>query len=176
MKYIPNIITSLRILFSLTLLFVEPFTTLFYVIYFICGGSDIVDGHLARKMNCSSLFGAMLDSVADVVFIAIMLIVLIPLFSWPVWVLWWIGMIVLIRIFSLIAGFIKYRALCFLHTYANKASGLLLFCFPFLHGFIHWEFAVGILCAVAMASALEEFFLHIFSVKLDRDIKGLLWR
>ena len=44
-----NIITGLRILASLVLLFCPVFTSIFYVVYLVSGFSDMADGIIARK-------------------------------------------------------------------------------------------------------------------------------
>lgn len=69
MKNVPNEITIFRILLSISLFFIKPFSSLFLVIYLLCGFSDMIDGYIARKMNATSKLGAILDSIADVVFI-----------------------------------------------------------------------------------------------------------
>ena len=62
-KYIPNIITAVRILGTLFLLWAKLPSLYFFVIYSICGFSDVLDGWLARKTKTTSEFGARLDSV-----------------------------------------------------------------------------------------------------------------
>ncbi len=52
------------------LIFAENFSALFYVLYFVCGISDITDGFLAGKLDAESSFGSKLDSLADFIFIA----------------------------------------------------------------------------------------------------------
>ena len=66
MKFIPNIITCLRILASLLILFVP--NKWFFPLYFFAGLTDMLDGWLARKMSWTSPFGTFLDSLADLLF------------------------------------------------------------------------------------------------------------
>ena len=73
-KNIPNIITAVRIIGAAVLLFVEPLVVPFYVIYTLCGLSDAIDGFVARLIGAESALGAKLDSVADLMFYAVMLI------------------------------------------------------------------------------------------------------
>ena len=49
MKQLPNIITSFRIAGSLGLLLCDVTGTAFWIIYSLCGISDLADGWLARK-------------------------------------------------------------------------------------------------------------------------------
>lgn len=57
-KSVPNIISASRGLVSL-LLFIFPFgSPLFWLCYLWCGGSDMIDGPLARRMKVASSTGA----------------------------------------------------------------------------------------------------------------------
>ena len=55
-KYIANIVTSCRIIFSILMLFFPVFSPWFYVMYLLCGLTDMVDGTIARKTNTVSTF------------------------------------------------------------------------------------------------------------------------
>lgn len=66
MKHLPNIITALRFLGAVCLLLCNPAGTAFWVIYGLCGVSDMVDGYLARRLHAESKTGAVLDSMADI--------------------------------------------------------------------------------------------------------------
>ena len=69
-----NVITGLRILVSMGLLFSPVFSPIFYGLYLVAGLSDIADGIIARKTNSVSEFGSRFDSIADFVFVAVCLI------------------------------------------------------------------------------------------------------
>ena len=169
-KYIPNIITASRIVCSVFLLLIEPLSLWFLIIYLLCGISDIFDGYIARRTKSNSQFGATLDSVADAIFIGVLLIIFIPMFQWPLWILYWIGTIALVRFISLAVGFVKYHTFAFLHTYANKLTGLLLFSFPFSYSILGLTITAFILCGAATLSAIEELAINITSKDLSRDI------
>jgi CDP-diacylglycerol---glycerol-3-phosphate 3-phosphatidyltransferase len=72
MKAIPNCISVSRIIFSLVLLFVKPLSVVFYVIYIICGFTDIVDGFIARKTGTTSNLGVRIDSMGDMVMVGVL--------------------------------------------------------------------------------------------------------
>ena len=57
MKYIANIITGSRIVFSIALLFFPPLSSAFFVLYAAAGLTDMIDGTVARKTNTVSDFG-----------------------------------------------------------------------------------------------------------------------
>ena len=104
---LPNGITLLRILCSLTLLFCMPLSLPFYVLYTAAGLSDILDGFIARKTNTATQFGAKLDTFADIVFTAVALIKILPILKLPVWVIAWVGVIALIKLVNLVIGFVR---------------------------------------------------------------------
>lgn len=64
-----NIITAVRIVCSIALLFFPGFSPAFYTLYIVAGISDILDGTVARKTGTISEFGSKLDTVADFVLI-----------------------------------------------------------------------------------------------------------
>ncbi len=55
-KYIANIITSCRIVCSILMLFFPGFSVQWYILYLLCGFSDMIDGTVARKTNSDSEF------------------------------------------------------------------------------------------------------------------------
>lgn len=168
-KNVPNYITTVRILTSIGLLLVEPFSVLFLSFYLLCGISDVLDGYIARKMDACSKFGQVFDSISDLIFIGIVLLALIPVINLPVWIICWIIVIAVIRLVSIIVGFAKYHQPAFLHTYANKATGIVLFSFPFLFWIIGKDTAAIIICCVASISAAEELLINSTSKILHRD-------
>ena len=72
MNYIPNILTIFRILASFFIL-IAPDSFFFYL-YFFAGMTDTLDGWIARKMNWTSRFGTLLDSIADLIFFLVVVI------------------------------------------------------------------------------------------------------
>lgn len=174
MKHLPNALTLLRIVLCVPLLFSQPFSVGFFVLYTICGVSDMLDGYLARKWGCASQSGAALDSLADTAFAAAALYRLLPVMQIPRWLLLWIAGIALIKLLGLAIGFVRQGKLAFLHTYFNKAAGLLLFCFPYSFPFfgIH---AGAALCFLASLAAVEELILRMVSPDLDQDARGIFF-
>ena len=175
-KNIPNTLTVIRVIGSVMLLFTEPFSSLFFTLYITCGASDILDGFIARKTKNTSKAGAILDSVADFIFISIMLFILIPIVDLSFWMRLWLIGIIILRAASLLAGFIRYRSLAFLHTYMNKITGALLFGFPLLYRSFGLTITAFFLCSIASISAAEELIINITSKKLSHNIKSLFLR
>lgn len=173
MKNIPNLITISRILGTVVLLFIRPFSELFFIIYIWCGISDVLDGMVARKMNLVSKKGQILDSIADFLMVTLLLLVFVLNLKLPLWGIYWLVSIAVIRLTSLGVGFVRYRQLAFLHTYANKLTGAALFCFPVLYVGLGLYTTIILLCFIASISAIEELIINAVSKKLWRDIKSV---
>ena len=154
MKRLPNVISVLRIAGSIGLLFCDVAGWLFWALYALCGISDMVDGPLARKLHAETQAGAVLDSVADIVFVACCAIRLLPVLEIPVWLWIWAGVIVFIKIVNQISALVVYKRFCFPHTWANKLTGLLLFLtVPTLF----WSvIPISIVAALATFAAVQE--------------------
>ena len=127
MNHLPNIITALRIAGSIGLLFCNTNGWMFWTLYVFCGISDMIDGWLARKLQAESKTGSVLDSIADLLFVACCAIPLLPTMSIPSWLWIWTGIIVIIKIVNQISSLIIIKKFCFPHTIANKLTGFLLF-------------------------------------------------
>ncbi len=63
-KHTASIITVGRIVGAVVLLWIQPLSALFFVIYSLCCVSDVLDGFIARKTNTTSKLGETLDSIA----------------------------------------------------------------------------------------------------------------
>lgn len=173
MKVLLTAITLSRIFLSPLMLFVKPLSFAFYILYTICGISDVLDGYLARKTGNSSNFGAKLDSFADL-FMAIMVsIVFLPLLWNNKAVVIVICMIAFIRIVSLIIVFIKFHTFSGLHTYMNKLTGLSIFLAPYFIPLVHLLPISIIICFIAFIASLEELLICMSSEKLDPNRKSL---
>ena len=127
MKHIPNIITFLRFLGAACLPLCNPSGAAFWVIYGLCGISDMIDGYLARKFNAETKAGAVLDSVADICFVACCAIRLIPVVQIPTWLWIWAAVIVAIKVLNQVSALVVCKRFFFPHTKANKLTGFLLF-------------------------------------------------
>ena len=127
MIQLPNTITLLRIAGSLGLLLCDVTGVVFWIIYGLCGISDIVDGWLARKLKCVTKMGTLLDSIADICFVTCCAWKLLPILELPQWLWPWAGVIVLIKVVNQLSALVMYGRCCFPHTPANKWAGFLLF-------------------------------------------------
>ena len=153
-KHLPDIITTLRFLGAACLLLCDPAGSSFWVFYGLCGVSDMADGYLARRLQAESKTGAVLDSVADIFFVACCAIRLLPVLRIPTWLWIWAGLIVIIKIINQVSALVISKRFCFPHTKANKLTGLLLFLFvPTVFRSI---VPIAIVAGVASFAAIQE--------------------
>lgn len=152
----PNLITALRFLGAICLLFFRVNSIAFWVIYSVCGISDILDGYLARKLGCESKTGALLDSMADLVFVACCCYKLLPALEFPKWLWIWGGAIVAIKVINQICALVMYKKCVFPHTIANKVTGVLLFVGVPLTLFLESIVPLIVIAAVATFAAVQE--------------------
>lgn len=151
-----NIVTSLRIVCSIALLFCPVFSSAFYALYLTAGVSDMVDGWIARRTHTASELGAKLDTIADIVFVIVCLVKMLPVLNIPVWLYVWIGVIALIKIINIISGFVVQKRFVSVHSIMNKTTGLLLFIFPLTISFIDLKYTAALVCIFATFAAIQE--------------------
>ncbi len=165
-KYIANIISSFRILGSVLLLFFPPLSAEFYIIYLLCGFSDMIDGTVARKTNGVSEFGSKLDTVADLIFVAASLLKLLPVIQIPIWLWIWITAITIVKLGNFTRGFIREKKLISLHTKLNKITGFLMFLLPLALHFVELKYSCAVVCFAATLAAIQEWYY----VVTDREV------
>lgn len=165
-KHIANTITGCRILCSIFMLFFSAYSVQFYILYLFGGFSDMIDGTVAKKTNCSSEFGARFDTVADFMFAAVSLIKFLPMIHFPKWLWIWIAVIAIIKISNIMWGFIRKKKLISLHTVMNKITGVLLFLLPLTLYFIELQFSSVVVCSAAAISAIQE----VYYIGTGREI------
>ena len=154
MKHLPNIITALRIVGSVGLLFCNVAGWQFWTLYVFCGLSDMVDGWLARRLHAESKTGSILDSIADLLFVACCAIQLLPTMSIPSWLWIWAGIILIIKIVNQIIALTRIKQFCLPHTIANKLTGFLLF---LTVPTISWRIIpIAIVALIATFAAIQE--------------------
>ena len=135
-RHIPNIITLSRIPMAVALPFVQSSPAIFWTLYLLCGLSDILDGAVARLAGTVSRIGERLDTLADIVFVAVWMVLFIPAIDVGrrLWI--WTGVIALIKVVNVISGLAMKKGFVAKHTLANKATGILLFLLPMI---VLWE-------------------------------------
>ncbi len=151
-----NIITGIRIICSIAMLFFPVLSPVFYILYIIAGVSDMIDGTIARKTDTVREFGSKLDTAADFVLVVVCLIKLIPILHIPKWLMIWIIVIAVIKAINLISGYVMRKEIVVLHTAMNKVTGILLFVIPLTLSFIDLKYSGAVISTLATFSAIQE--------------------
>lgn len=164
-KNIPNIITSLRILGTVCIIFLTPLELPFFIVYTLTGVTDALDGFISRLTHTTSALGAKLDSIADLLFYTVSLVKLFPILfvKLPrnIWII--VGIILFLRILAYIISAVKFHRFASLHTVFNKITGVMVFAVPYL---IITPFATLFciaVCVCGLLSTLYELYIHISS-------------
>ena len=151
-----NIITCIRIICSIALLFCPVFSPAFYALYITAGVSDMADGAVARKTGTVSEFGSKLDTAADFVLVVVCLVKLLSVIHVPTWLIVWIAVIAVIKAINLISGYVVQKKMVALHTVMNKVTGILLFVLPLTLTFVDLKYSGALVSAVATFAAIQE--------------------
>ncbi len=174
MKKIPMILTFTRCIVPFLFFFLEPFSIPFFIAFFYCCASDVLDGVLARLLHTVTPLGSRLDSFADFIFVVITTAVLLPTLQLPLFLTAWICGIFLVKFAIFLTCFFKYQKLVIgVHTLANKVAGLAFAIYPLLAFLSDPVAPAGFLCFLASVAVLEELALVMSSKELNTDMGGL---
>lgn len=174
-RHIPNFITSLRIVGTAAWLFTKPLSRAFYILYFMTGLTDVLDGFIARRLHITSEFGAKLDSVADLLFYTVMLSVLFPTL-WellPVGIWYLLGVVLAVRLTSYAVAAIKFRRFASVHTWLNKITGAIVFAIPFVLLLPCDIPLCWVICITGGVASVEELVIHLLSKEYDPKVKSI---
>ena len=155
-KNAANFISILRAVIAFQLLSVEPFSKYFFIIFAVCGITDVLDGIVARCLNTESRIGAQIDGGADMIFAIVSLVKIIPAIDLHRWAYIWVLIIAAIRLVNLILGIIKKKRVVVIHSIANRITALMLFALPFGYIFIDVNYVAGCVCSMATLAALQD--------------------
>ena len=107
LRHIPNAITVVRIVLILPtawLLWIGDYVSAL-ILMAVAGGSDGLDGALARRFGWTSEFGAYADPLADKLLVGVMFIVFVLQGHLPLW----LAVIVIARDLIILLGALAYR-------------------------------------------------------------------
>ena len=142
---------------AVALPFVQSSPAVFWALYLLCGLFDVLDGAVARSTGTVSRLGEKLDTIADIIFVAVWMLLFIPAIDVGRWLWVWTGVIALIKVVNVISGLAMKKGFVAKHTPANKATGLLLFLLPMviLLEVIKVPYIV-LVCLLATFAAIQE--------------------
>ena len=166
LRYLPNAISIVRMLMAPILVWLAKIGSQqeFAYILLAAGVSDILDGWIARRFGWTSALGALLDSAADVLIIAVIV--------FGIWELQrfvlidnWLAFLAVSAIWFIVhcAALVRYRRLASFHTRLTQV-GLILFglcvLVLFLVGFPPWFFyTAAFICFLGGVESLIMIFL-----------------
>lgn len=109
--HIADMLTILRIAGTLVLAFFHPLSAAFFWVYALAGLTDVLDGWIARRTHTASDFGARLDSIADLMFYAVMLLRIFPALwrTLPDGIWYAVAILVIVRVSEYLIAAVKYR-------------------------------------------------------------------
>ena len=179
-KNAANLITLIRIFGAIALVALEPLSVPFFIVYGVCGLSDAFDGLVARKLGIQSTFGSALDSLSDLLFYGVMAAKLFPTFQRLLLPYQWAIIVTptALHFIAYIICAIKFNRFSAIHTYANKALGLLVYAFPFFFiGEIPllWTIYMIVGGTIALYSGVEINLIHIIAKKYDTRNKSIFF-
>lgn len=172
---VPNAITAFRIIGTAVLFFIKPLTTEFLVLYALCGFSDLLDGFIARSTGKTTELGARLDSIADLLYYAVMVFKIMPVLLdiLPLWLWCATGVVVALRLGSYITAAVKYGKFASMHTYMNKVTGLAMFTMPYVLRLPCAVTLCAVICVIAGLSSLEELIIHLVRREYNPQVKSI---
>ena len=179
-KNAANLITLIRIFGAIALIMLEPLSLPFFIVYGVCGLSDAFDGLVARKLGIQSSFGSALDSLSDLLFYGVMAAKLFPTFQRLLLPYQWVIIAVptVLHFIAYIICAIKFSRFSAIHTYANKALGLLVYAFPFFFiGEIPllWTIYMIVGGVIALYGSVEINLIHIIAKRYDTRNKSIFF-
>ena len=179
-KNAANLITLIRIFGAIALIMLEPLSLPFFIVYGVCGLSDAFDGLVARKLGIQSSFGSALDSLSDLLFYGVMAAKMFPTFQRLLLPYQWVIIAVptVLHFIAYIICAIKFSRFSAIHTYANKALGLLVYLFPFFFiGEIPllWTIYMIIGGVIALYGSVEINLIHIIAKRYDTRNKSVFF-
>ncbi len=150
MKNVPNLLSVIRLLLVplFVFLFLSEYVVPAVVVFVVAGATDVVDGYIARKFNCTSTLGKVLDPLADK-FLQMSAFICLWLEGY---IAWWMPLIYFIKELATALGalFIFRKAKFVVKSNVfGKLATVFVFGAVFvitLFGNIIGEFAVNLIC------------------------------
>jgi CDP-diacylglycerol--glycerol-3-phosphate 3-phosphatidyltransferase len=178
-KYVPNVLSVFRILFSIALPFTAGRLPVFVPLYLLLGLSDFLDGRIARHFHAESAIGAKLDGLGDTLlslssFVSVVFLMKLEM-DLPKILL--IGCTVIgLKVGVAILTRVRFKQWNGLHTYGNKALGGMLYFALLVCAFTKKISLVMILIMAAymVLTVVDEVAILLTSETYNVDHKGYL--
>lgn len=149
----------------------------FVILLFLSLGSDMLDGFIARRLNCCTLRGARLDSIGDALTFVVAAFGIFhfekEFFLGHVQIILWA---IVPYAMQILFAIVRYGKPTSYHTYLAKIAALLQGCFILLllSGILmYWLFYATVI--VTILEIAEEFILLFMVGGSATNVKGLYW-
>ena len=182
-RYIPNVLSMVRIPFSIAMPFLgqlaakknNPYP--FLAVYAVAGIADVLDGFLARRYHWESKLGAKMDSIGDTIFLVCAIgttIWCLPLkFEWYVFAA--LGLLVALRVANAVFTRVKFKQWGFIQNlFVKFASVPIFFLLPLFiyYGRVLNEPLTAMIGLVILATIEETWILCIME-EYDMNMKSI---
>ena len=114
----------------------------------------MLDGYVARRWSGVTELGSQLDTLADIIFLNVVLVKMICAVYFPLWLIAWIIGIALIKCCNIAVGFRLTKHFVPVHSPLNKLCGVLLFFIPLCIGNFPWQGVMVLIIAVCVLATL----------------------
>ena len=172
-KQAANIVSGSRIVGAIILFFFQDVTGWFLALYCYCGISDLIDGPIARKTGHTSVVGAMLDTVGDVLTYLALAKILIMHKYVPMWVIVWM---LCTAVGFAASGFIalkRFGKFSLVHSLFGKFLGVSVFALPFAMKFNFGVAWMAVICTISSIAAVESILIESLSDTLETDLTSI---
>ena len=160
MKQLANIVTSSRIVGAIALFCMNSITPLFIGVYIFCGFTDLIDGPIARKTSSSSLLGAALDTIGDVMTYFALTKILIQEKIVPLWILIWFACTLVLFLGVMLISKKRFNKFYLPHTYLGKIFGGAIFVLPIMIQFMPAGIWLSVICSISTIHAFEQLYVQ----------------
>jgi phosphatidylglycerophosphate synthase len=181
LKLFPNQITLIRLLTTAVIwgMVIAKLYNYVGIGLIICFISDVLDGHLARRLHMCTKFGAKFDSLADNILIPSALIWLLMIKSelfieQPLF----LSLAILTYVFSLLVSYLYTRQINVSQLFLSKLSGLTQYIFG-IHTFLTHHYNVELFYVTMgsfFISSLESLALQFLKVKVNEHLTSIIFR
>ncbi len=170
-----DLVTGVRLVAAPALPALVGRPTAFLAVAAACAASDLLDGPLARRTGSAGPRGALLDSAADAVLVAALLVAVVVAEPGAVRTLAPAAAgVATVRIVALVVGLVRHGRAVLLHTWSNKAAGVLAVVgmVALVVGGVRWPVVVALVAAALAAT--EELGTLVAAPAPDVDDPGML--
>ncbi|MCL1951265.1 MAG: CDP-alcohol phosphatidyltransferase family protein [Oscillospiraceae bacterium] len=183
MKHVPNILSALRILLSVALLFLTTPERIpaFVAVYLVNGMTDVLDGKIARRFHVESTLGSKLDAIGDSMLFGAALICMIflahlkmrqPVPSY----LAVLAPGVAYKLANVVVTRVRFKQWNMMHTILNRAVFVTLYFYVpvfLLLGEVHFGMVLAISVLICLA-CFEETVTLLRLEEYDVNCKGIV--